>query len=151
MSRLLNIPDHDYDNRDFKEQMADLNVPIESTGEKKTAKALTGWVTARGYKAVQDMRINKTIVSFSEKAAKLFEVEKGVYRFSFCLVEYKGGTALLLKPDKRGIKLKKYERSICYITTHTGAMKKLFKEHNVKTGNYKIHETGKGWMAVYDD
>lgn len=149
MSKLYDVLGPE-DNRDFEEQMNDLNVPIEKTGEKKSAKALTGWVTARGNSTVRDMRINKTILSFSSKAAKMFEVEPGLYRFSFKLVDYGGGVALFLRPDKRGIKLKKYDRSLCYITTYTRQMKNLFKEHNVKMGDYKINKVDQGWLAVYD-
>ncbi len=138
------------DDRSFVEQMNDLNVPIEQN--KKSAKVITGWITARCgvERTIKALRLNKTSVSFSEKAAKLFEVEPGVFRFACRLVDYDGKTAILLKPDKKGVKLKKYERSLCYLTAYTAPMKELFKKHNVQLGDYVINEVTGGYLAVHD-
>ncbi len=138
------------DDRSFVEQMNDLSVPIEQN--KKSAKVITGWITARCgvERTIKALRLNKTTVSFSEKAAKLFEVKPGVYKFACRLVDYEGKTAILLKPDNKGVKLRNYGRCFRYMATYTGTMRELFKQHNVQLGDYVINEVTGGYLAVWE-
>lgn len=150
---LLGISPDIPDDESFETVLENLNVPVERQGQSKQAKTLTDWITARGggHTTIKDLRLNKSIMSFSEKAAKLFEVDPGVYRFAFRLVDYEGSTAILLKPDKKGIKLNRYDRSVCYSTSYTKTMKKLFREHNVKLGDYEITKVKNGYLAILEE
>ncbi len=134
------------ENETFEQQMKDLDVPIE----KKSAKALTGWIKARncGEKnAVKEMRISTTVITFSPKATKLFELEKGEYRFAVCIVDFEGKPALLFKPDAKGIKLKHYGGQ-AYQAAITKPIGLAFAEHGVKKGCYTINAIKNGYLAV---
>lgn len=135
------------ENETFEQQMQDLDVPVE----KRSAKALTGWIKARNYgsNTVKNIRIGKTIISFSPKTTKLFKVGEGEYRFAVCIVDFEKKPALLLKPDKKGIKLKQFT-GLAYQAAITRPMAEAFKEYGVKQGSYTINVVKDGYLAVLD-
>ena len=87
----------------FGEQMNELGVPVERTGEKREAVSITGWLTARGKGARLDkgtISVAKTYIGIADEVnAKLIKPGQDRAKVALCVVEYEGRKALAMKPD----------------------------------------------------
>ena len=147
--------DLDGEDRNFKQQMADLDVPIETTGAKREAKPLTPWLSPkRGRMNIDSRQISYTgsYLGFGENIYKTLKAEfPGPLRVALRVVEYEGKKAVAIKTDNSGYKVTTNIRGNNMRLPLSSTLRQALKDSGLKYGRYTVNRISGGFLAVLDE
>ncbi len=146
--------DLDYEDRSFEQQMADLDVPIETTGAKREAKPLTPWLSPkRGYKlGSRQISYTDSYIGFGEDIYKTLKAEfPGPLRVALRVVEYEGKKAVAIKTDNNGYKVTTNIRGNNMRLPLSSTLRQALKDSGLKYGRYTVNRISGGFLAVLDE
>jgi hypothetical protein len=142
------------EDRNFKQQMADLDVPIETTGAKREAKPLTPWLSPkRGHKlGSRQISYTDSYIGFGEDIYKTLEAEfPGPLRVALRVVEYEGKKAVAIKTDNNGYKVTTNIRGNNMRLPLSSTLRQALKDSGLKYGRYTVNRISGGFLAVLDE
>jgi hypothetical protein len=152
VSKLFPVPDKDYDNKSFTEEMNDLGVKVEKA-HSNSAQVLSDWIIPgnKGGRQTYDLSLRKTHLAINQKWMKKIAGDKGKIYLQFRVVKYKGKPALLFREDRSGFSLKKPALDTrAWQMTMSPIFLETLNKYGVEFGHYKISIVKDGYLAVIE-